>query len=77
MRINTHLQQLRGNYLFTEIANRTQAYQKAHPQTQVLRLGIGDVTLPLPPAIGDAMDRTRGTYARASSRPRHGASRLR
>ena len=53
MRVNTHLQQLDGNYLFTEIANRTQAYQQAHPEAKVLRLGIGDVTLPLPPAVMD------------------------
>lgn len=57
MLINTHLQQLKSNYLFTEIANRTQAYQQAHPQVQVLRLGIGDVTLPLPQAISEAMHR--------------------
>lgn len=57
MRINTHLQQLKGSYLFTEIANRTRAYQQAHPETNVLRLGIGDVTLPLPQVIVEAMHR--------------------
>ena len=57
MRINTNLQQLKGSYLFTEIANRTQAYQAAHPNARVLRLGIGDVTRPLPSAISDAMHR--------------------
>ena len=55
MNINTHLQQLKGNYLFTEIAHRTQAYQRTHPDERVLRLGIGDVTRPLPTAISDAM----------------------
>lgn len=57
MQINTHLQQLPGNYLFTEIANRTQAYQAAHPSARILRLGIGDVNRPLPAAISDAMHR--------------------
>lgn len=57
MFINTHLQQLRGHYLFTEIANRTKAYQQAHPDAHVLRLGIGDVTLPLPSVIIEAMHR--------------------
>jgi len=57
MRINTHLQQLNGNYLFTEIANRTQEYEQTHPDASVLRLGIGDVTLPLPNVIIEAMHR--------------------
>lgn len=55
MRPNTHLQQLKGSYLFTEIVNRTQAYQVAHPEAKILRLGVGDVTLPLPQPILDAM----------------------
>ena len=57
MQVNTHLQQLKGSYLFTEIANRTQEYQQTHPDAHVLRLGIGDVTLPLPQVIIDAMHR--------------------
>ena len=55
MFVNTNLQQLKGSYLFTEIANRTQDYRQAHPDAHVLRLGIGDVTLPLPQVIIDAM----------------------
>lgn len=54
---NTHLQQLQGSYLFTEIVNRTQAYKAAHPQAKILRLGVGDVTRPLPLPITDAMHR--------------------
>lgn len=67
MQVNTHLQQLKGNYLFTEIANRTQAYQQAHPEANVLRLGIGDVTLPLPPVIIDAMHRAVDELAHAET----------
>ena len=57
MTINTHLQQLPGNYLFTEIVNRTRAYEAAHPDARLLRLGVGDVTRPLPLPIADAMHR--------------------
>ena len=55
MNINTDLQQLKGSYLFTEIVNRTKAYQTAHPEARILRLGVGDVTRPLPKPIIDAM----------------------
>lgn len=67
MFINTHLQQLRGNYLFTEIANRTKAYQQTHPEVHVLRLGIGDVTLPLPSVIIEAMHRAVDELASAAT----------
>lgn len=67
MFINTHLQQLRGNYLFTEIANRTKAYQQTHPEAHVLRLGIGDVTLPLPSVIIEAMHRAVDELASAAT----------
>ena len=67
MFINTHLQQLRGHYLFTEIANRTKAYQQTHPEAHVLRLGIGDVTLPLPQVIIDAMHRAVDELASAAT----------
>lgn len=67
MQVNTNLQQLKGNYLFTEIANRTQAYQQVHPDAQVLRLGIGDVTLPLPQVIIDAMHRAVDELAHAET----------
>ena len=67
MFINTHLQQLRGHYLFTEIANRTKAYQQMHPEAHVLRLGIGDVTLPLPSVIIEAMHRAVDELASAAT----------
>lgn len=57
MTLNTHLQQLKGSYLFTEIVNRTQAYKEAHPSAKILRLGVGDITRPLPLPIIDAMHR--------------------
>lgn len=53
--MNTFLQELQGNYLFTEIVNRTQAYQAQHADAKILRLGVGDVTRPLPKPVIDAM----------------------
>lgn len=52
---NPHFLKLRQSYLFTEIVNRTRAYEKSHPDAKVLRLGVGDVRGPLAPAIIEAM----------------------
>lgn len=57
MQLNTHLQQMKDGYLFTEIINRTKAYQTEHPDTKVLCLGVGDITRPLPQPIVEAMHR--------------------
>jgi LL-diaminopimelate aminotransferase len=53
--INDHYLKLKAGYLFPEIARRVKAYADAHPQAKVIRLGIGDVTEPLPPACITAM----------------------
>ena len=50
-RINDHYLRLKSSYLFTEIAKRVKTFQAAHPDARVIRLGIGDVTRPLAPAI--------------------------
>jgi LL-diaminopimelate aminotransferase len=50
-RINEHYLKLKSSYLFTEIARRVKAFQDAHPSAKIIRLGIGDVTRPLPPAV--------------------------
>lgn len=57
MRINTNFQQLPNNYLFKEITYRVESFQQTHPDARVLRLGVGDVTRPLPSPIVDAMHR--------------------
>jgi LL-diaminopimelate aminotransferase len=54
-RINANYQKLQAAYLFLEIANRVKAYASQHPQARIIRLGIGDVVLPLPPAIVEAL----------------------
>ena len=55
MRINEHFAKLPASYLFPEIGRRVRAYAAAHPDAKVIRLGIGDVTEPLAPAITEAM----------------------
>ncbi|MCR5177276.1 MAG: LL-diaminopimelate aminotransferase [Anaerovibrio sp.] len=53
--INENYLKLAGSYLFRETAHRTAAYKEAHPSADVISLGIGDVTLPLPDACIQAM----------------------
>ncbi len=53
--INENYFKLPGNYLFAEVARRVVAYRNTHPAADVIRLGIGDVTLPLPAASVEAM----------------------
>jgi len=55
MKINTNLATLPAGYLFAEIANRVKAYSAQHPEADILRLGIGDVTRPLTPAVVEAL----------------------
>ena len=57
MKINRNFDNLVPNYLFAEIAKRTNAYIAAHPDKKVIKLGIGDVTLPLAPVVVDALKR--------------------
>jgi len=56
-RSNEHYRKLAAGYLFPEIGRRVAAFATAHPQAPIIRLGIGDVTLPLVPAVVDAMRR--------------------
>ncbi|MEG2097524.1 MAG: LL-diaminopimelate aminotransferase [Pseudoflavonifractor sp.] len=53
--INPNYPKLPGNYLFSEIARRVEAYSAGHPDAALIRLGIGDVTRPLAPAVIAAM----------------------
>jgi LL-diaminopimelate aminotransferase len=50
-RINEHYLKLKAGYLFPEIGRRVKAFASATPSAKVIRLGIGDVTRPLPPAV--------------------------
>lgn len=53
--INEHFLELAGSYLFSTIARKVEAFTLAHPDKKIIRLGIGDVTQPLPQAARDAM----------------------
>ena len=54
-RINDNFCKLAESYLFSEVARRINAYKEAHPEADVIRMGIGDVTRPLCPAVIEAM----------------------
>src|SRR5690606_9393782 len=56
-RINEHYRKLAAGYLFPEIGRRVKAFAEAHPTASIIRLGIGDVTLPLVPAVVEALQR--------------------
>jgi len=53
--INDNYLKLKAGYLFPEIGRRVKAFQQANPSAKVIRMGIGDVTEPLPPAVVQAM----------------------
>ncbi len=55
MKLNHNFDALEENYLFANIAKKTAAYAAAHPDRKIIRLGIGDVTLPLAPVVVKAM----------------------
>lgn len=55
MKINDQFQKLVPNYLFADVARKTNEFAAAHPDKEIIRLGIGDVTLPLAPVVVDAM----------------------
>lgn len=56
MKINQHYLELEKSYLFTMIGKKVAQFQQQHPEVDVIRLGIGDVTLPLCPAVVGAME---------------------
>ena len=57
LHVNENYAKIKPTYLFAEIAHRVAAHQKANPSAKVIRLGIGDVTEPLCPAVVEAMHR--------------------
>lgn len=56
-KINDNYNKLKQRYLFSEIAARVSRFQAAHPEADIIRMGIGDVTRPLAPAVIEAMHR--------------------
>ena len=74
-RINDHYRKLAAGYLFPEIGRRVGAFQQANPKTDVIRLGIGDVVLPLPASVRQAMHDAIDEMAVASSFKGYGPER--
>lgn len=65
--INDNYQKLPGSYLFSTIAKKVNAFAQANPDKQVIRLGIGDVTQPIAPAIIEAMHKAVDEMADAAT----------
>lgn len=65
--INANYQKLPGSYLFSEVARRIRAHQEAHPEREVIRLSIGDVTRPLAPAVIEALHAAVDDQSRAAT----------
>ena len=53
--INEHFLKLQNNYLFSDIAKKVNSFKVTHPKAKLIRMGIGDVTQPLAPAVIEAM----------------------
>ena len=64
IRINENYSKLKASYLFADIARRVNAFTAAHPNSPVIRLGIGDVTEPLPAACIEALHKATDDMAR-------------
>ena len=74
-RINDHYQKLAAGYLFPEIGRRVNAFQSANPKADVIRLGIGDVVLPLTASVRQAMHNAIDEMAVASGFKGYGPER--
>lgn len=67
LKMNRNYLKLPGNYLFSTIADKVNAYQNENPDLDIIRLGIGDVTQPLAPAIIEAMHNAVNEMAHAET----------
>ncbi len=67
MKLNMHYQELEDSYLFSTIAHKVAAFGQAHPEASIIRLGIGDVTRPLCPAVVQAMQAAVAEMGEAAS----------
>ena len=65
--INENYLKLQASYLFSEIRRRTDEFQKKHPEREIIKLGIGDVTRPLPQACIEAFHRAVDEMADAAT----------
>ena len=65
--INENYLKLQGSYLFATIARKVRDFQAAHPEAEIIRLGIGDVTQPLTPAVLEAMHKAVDEMGKAET----------
>ncbi|MDK2799316.1 MAG: LL-diaminopimelate aminotransferase [Clostridiales bacterium] len=65
--VNENYLKLPGSYLFAEIARRVSAFQKENPDASIIKLGIGDVTRPLPPAVIENLHKAVDEMAHAET----------
>ena len=68
--INEHFLKLQNNYLFSDIAKKVNSFKVTHPKDKIIRMGIGDVTQPLAPAVIEAMHKDRGRNGEQGYIPR-------
>ena len=67
VKANPYFERLPGGYLFTEITRRVKEYSAQNPQADLIRLGIGDVTRPLVPAVVEAFERAAREMGQAET----------
>ena len=67
MKINENYLNLKDSYLFATVGRKTAAYKAAHPDKEVIRLSIGDVTRPLAPVVIEAMHKAVDDMSRAET----------
>lgn len=67
MKINRHYLDLKESYLFSTISKKVSDYKAEHPEADIIRLGIGDVTLPLPQVCVDAMKKAADEQGHAET----------
>ena len=65
--VNEHFLKLPGSYLFSDIAKKINTFRITHPKKEVIRLGIGDVTRPLPQVCIEAMHKAVDEMADAKT----------
>ena len=67
MKINRHYLDLKESYLFSTISKKVSGYKAEHPKADIIQLGIGDVTLPLPQVCVDAMKKAADEQSHAET----------
>ena len=67
IRLNENFAKIKPSYLFSDVAKRVREYAAAHPDKKILRLGIGDVTLPLTPTVIRALHEATDEMANAAT----------